>query len=401
MMKILLVGGTWVTSDTYDANSRYDSSVVAKIKTAVENYQQTSDNKPINITTHNGGLYPELQTILERTKDFDIVIWMPNVPDNNLPKLRDVKSIAPKTILITSKRNDNNKYSFGEVVRRALGAKANLLIQFSKNDDGIFNMSVIDPLGNEWFNGTDISEMVSTLLQRAFTLRSITRQGTKQNDKLFSDTSFNDPDAVNTFINIVQRCGKMFNKYTPSADNTTRLLGNCSTTAPTRCSKGFPTMRRNDNVIFVSERNVDKKSLTAENFVPVKFDGTNIFYKGLHKPSVDTPIQVRLYDLLPNINYMIHSHCYIKNAPFTENCVPCGGLEEVKEIMDVIDKTLFERQTLYMAINLKGHGSIVMTNSLVLLDNIENEYCPREFPEKQYNSNHLKGEKSHRKNINQ
>ena len=189
-------------------------------------------------------------------------------------------------------------------------------------------------------------------------------------------------------MDIVKNCAKVFNEYTPSANNTTRFLGNCSL-APTRCAKGFPSIRT-ANRILVSQRNVDKTHLTKENLVPVMFDESKTFtnqqilYCGNHKPSVDTPIQVRLYDALPNINYMIHSHCYIRNAPFTAKCIPCGGIEEVKEILTLIDKTLFGRETLYMAINLKGHGSIIMASDLALLDNITEQYYPREFPEKQY-----------------
>lgn len=33
---------------------------------------------------------------------------------------------------------------------------------------------------------------------------------------------------------------------------------------------------------------------------------------------------------------MIHSHCYIENAPYTEMSVPCGAIEEVDEILNVI-----------------------------------------------------------------
>ena len=35
------------------------------------------------------------------------------------------------------------------------------------------------------------------------------------------------------------------------------------------------------------------------------------------KPSVDSSIQVRLYRILPEINYIVHAHCYAEGAPFT------------------------------------------------------------------------------------
>ena len=96
---------------------------------------------------------------------------------------------------------------------------------------------------------------------------------------------------------------------------------------------------------------------------------------------MDTPIQFRLYSLLPNINYMIHSHCYIKNAPFTKNALPCGAVEEVKEIVDVL-KNYYNNDLNkdFYLINLVGHGSIMMSNKIEQLKNID--MIGRKLPEK-------------------
>ena len=68
------------------------------------------------------------------------------------------------------RKNFDNKYSFGDIVRRALGTKSNLLIEFTKGESKLFNMSVIDPLGNEWYNGTNIEMMVRARIERAIFL---------------------------------------------------------------------------------------------------------------------------------------------------------------------------------------------------------------------------------------
>ena len=86
----------------------------------------------------------------------------------------------------------------------------------------------------------------------------------------------------------------------------------------------------------MSRRNVDKRYIEQEAFVPCYMDDTgNVLYYGPYKPSVDTPIQVRLYKYFPRINYMLHSHVYVKGAPFTSKAIPCGGIQEVTEIMRV------------------------------------------------------------------
>lgn len=74
-----------------------------------------------------------------------------------------------------------------------------------------------------------------------------------------------------------------------------------------RCSKGMPSFKHNDYV-FVSQRNVDKEYLDLSHFIPTYLEDDKVYYCGENKPSVDTPIQLRLYKELPNIRYMIHSH---------------------------------------------------------------------------------------------
>ena len=72
-----------------------------------------------------GGNYKDLKKILESCVDYDTVIWWANVP-NELPKVRNVKEINYKTMLVSSKRNIDNKYSFQELLQRSLGIKSNL-----------------------------------------------------------------------------------------------------------------------------------------------------------------------------------------------------------------------------------------------------------------------------------
>ena len=127
--------------------------------------------------------------------------------------------------------------------------------------------------------------------------------------------------------------------------------------------------------MFVSRRNIDKRYIGQGGFVPTKLEDNKVMYWGNYKPSVDTPIQIRLYQELPNINYMIHAHVYLKNAPYTEHAVPCGGLEEVDEILSKIK----DKNTEYFELNLIGHGCIVFANNVEQLKNLQ--YKKRPAPE--------------------
>ena len=68
-----------------------------------------------NADFYNEGNYNELNKILEMTINYDTVFWWANVA-NGLPKIRNVKEINYKMMLISSKINDNNKYTFQDLL---------------------------------------------------------------------------------------------------------------------------------------------------------------------------------------------------------------------------------------------------------------------------------------------
>ena len=68
-----------------------------------------------NADFYNEGNYNELNKILEMTINYDTVFWWANVA-NELPKIRNVKEINYKTMLVSSKINDNNKYTFQDLL---------------------------------------------------------------------------------------------------------------------------------------------------------------------------------------------------------------------------------------------------------------------------------------------
>lgn len=396
-MKILVVGGT------FDNNGGSRSGLVDKFVNALMTMNGT-------VSYRNGGNYEELQYTLNNcVKNYDVVFWWANVP-NDLPKVRDVKEVAPHVILVSSKRNDGDKYTFQELVNRALALKANLTFEFKKQDDGKFAMMVFDPLGSSWYEGTDINEAVKATVERLIFLMSITRNATHQcetgkslvmswyfdrfkQDMHQADNRRDIPEISDEeqFVNLVREYAEVFQSIMKPAKEVTRFLGNASMRPPVppqvgRCGKGFPSFRK-DGYIFVSKRNVDKQFITLDSFVPTFLDDGKVYYCGGDKPSVDTPIQLRLYKKLKNVNYMIHSHCYIKDAPFTSKCVPCGAIEEVDEIIKAIVENYTTEETNAdcldrYVLNLIGHGSIVMARDIKGLQGLE--YYGRPMPEKMF-----------------
>lgn len=397
-MTILIVGGTW-NREFNNVTESYGrpSSLITKLANALIAYGL--------VDVYNGGRYDKLEDIIESTSAYDVVFWWANV-DNSLPKIRNVKEIAPYTMLINSKRDDEDKYSFQELIQRSLTAKANLTWKFKKIADKTFEATIFDPLGSVWYQGTDFDAAVNACMDRLEFLKSVTRQQTTKSDtsnglvmswyfdqfkqpEYKSEKSVAIPDEQD-FVDTVRKYATEFQKFMPIDCKTERFVGNASLRPILppqvgRCGKGMPSFRGTDNMIFVSKRNIDKQFITLDNFVPVYMDDNKLMYCGDDKPSVDTPVQIRLYDTFPQINYMLHSHCYIKDAPFTHKAIPCGAIEEADEVINTLASyKLYPKMPLMFAVNLIGHGSIIMWNSMAQFHNeIEPtlEYYKREMPE--------------------
>jgi hypothetical protein len=371
-IKLLAVGGT------FDDNGGSMSGYFSKLMDSLHNI---CDHE---MTCLNGGTYKDLLSLFYTEETYDYIIWMANV-DNEKPKLlSQVKMKWPKAILAMSKANFDNKYTLMDLVHRALNAKANLIVEF-KGEHKQVTAKVFDPLGNVFCDG-DNDEIIDSpyelsriLFKRMQQLSAMTRQESVQDGPELPV-----PDQP-VFFNIIRRHAETYHNLIHGA-NTSRMLGNVSF----RCEKGFPSFRHNE-VIYVSKRNMDKRMIGVEGFVAVDLDSADkVIYCGEAKPSVDAPIQLALYRKYPWVNYMLHSHVYIENTPFTERMIPCGAMQEVEEITKMIDNGKARHDNVFtwmppsyetISLNLKGHGSLVMSDHPYGLSHIQ--YVARQFPERQ------------------
>lgn len=359
MASIEIIGGTW------DSAGGRPSKVIKSLAEGI-----LLSNKFSRVVVNNGGNYISLSKVLEcgpASTVSDVIVWMPNI-SNDLPKLRNIKEIFPKTILVSSKNNVSTKYSFQDIVAHGLALKSNLVLEIRKH--GWFTGRLLDTLGNVWYDKrNDFRALGIAIASRSRKLMNVTRQATVHSpEKADPILPFcrNDLNTVELrtreFFKIVKNSAELFHKLIHPAKGITRFLGNASF----RCESGFPSIQFGDGRIYMSRRNVDKRFIGPNTFVQVGLneETDTIWYRGDHKPSVDTAIQVRLYKKLGCICYMMHSHVYEKNAPFTSKMIPCGGLEEVDEVLKVISKNdLPAWDKPYFAINLKGHGSIAFMNN--------------------------------------
>jgi ribulose-5-phosphate 4-epimerase/fuculose-1-phosphate aldolase len=350
-MKILLVGGNF-------ADNIRPSGFVKKLYEEIQKLSPDYD-----IVYHNGGEFSELQESLNQEFFFDAILWFANVPNEYEKLVDDIKVRSPKSLLITSKNNLDNKYSYHDMTGRMLKVKANLCLVFTKTE--LVETTIIDPLMNAFtMKETEIKTVASVLMKRIEELSSYTRVSSES-----IGPALEVPNQEE-FFSLANGYAEVYHELI-HANNTTRYLGNLSF----RCEKGFPSFKHHDT-IFVSRRNVDKRDIGLQGFVGVNLRYTDkICYHGEVKPSVDTPIQVALYNHFPKINYMMHSHVYLVGGTFTKEKIPCGAMEEVDSILKLFPDPNYTM----LKINLYGHGSIVMSNTIETFKDLK--YCARPFPE--------------------
>ena len=357
-MHILLVGGT------FDSSGGKPSSIINDMHAVIEKGRHYCK-------FCNGGTFDGLAELSNNCTSYDVILWFPNI-DNSYPKIGTPKQTNPFATLVTSKRNVDGKYSFADLVNRALGSKSNFMLEFTRPESmgGRYFGRLFDSLGCVWKDHTpDFHELTEALLKRVAFIRSLHRMGSIKAGKKI-------PVPIETnFFKLVKGLGNRFHDLIHPAEGVKRFLGNASF----RCARGFPAFRANDS-IFVSARDVDKRHIGRESFVEVAHLAGKVIYTGNEKPSVDAPIMLSLFRNFPNINYMIHSHTYIVGARFTSAALPCGTLEEVQHILAVACHNVYFPMFAHFNVNLLGHGSIAMAANPSLLGGVE--YYARPTPER-------------------
>jgi hypothetical protein len=368
-MKLLVVGGTW------DCKGGRPSQRVRELIEVLRPERWV-----------NGGDVAMLMRDQIQIEGVDAVVWMPKV-DNAEPKgAREIKKRFPHVLLVTSKANLDGRYDLPDLVAHALSLKSNLLIEITKAGSRFLGR-LIDPLGNVWAETSYWDELGKALEDRLRTLAGLTRVESVRVNGPEKGVQLDEP-----FFDLVRRHAEKFQALIQPPPGMTRFLGN----ATFRCSHGFPAYRvPHENgtwCLCVSRRNVDKRLAGSEMFVPVEpklgDEGRpSVLYHGPHKPSVDTPVMVKLFEAFGDrARYAMHGHVYVKDAPMTSECLPCGCLEEFEEILeavapelsgwyrdrpDVLRAGMLADARPPFAVNLRGHGFVALSPDLEFLDGLE------------------------------
>jgi hypothetical protein len=299
----------------------------------------------------NGGKISDLPNTITT----DLAIWMPNI-SNEEEKHYPVKNTG--CVLFVSKVMREG-YTDVDAVERIFKMHGNAVIAIYKETD-LVRFRLLDSLGNEWYNGTDIGELCNKICNfYEFTKNAIRCKSTQ----IQTERPTPNPD-ITEFIDI----NKQLSDFIQTSCGE-RFFGNLST----RCSKLFPTSRYTDISMFVSPRNIDKSHITINDMVYCENNENGISYVGDKKPSVDSPIQLKVYKKCKDVNYMIHGHAFIEDddkATETKQYYLCGDLREAGDVIRIIETRKKLAKLDYGAINLKKHGFLLYADTLTNLQNL-------------------------------
>jgi len=321
------------------------------------------------VTVYNGGSVEDLEhEILPRCQhgDFTAVFCGLRKEEGAPRVLREIKRGKP--IYLIMMMGVEGTTPLVECAYGLLGYRANLGVQV-QIDKTPYPMRVFDPLGNIYGEVKHDIQGVGRVLARvmAHGLR-VTRMRSIERPSYGAPYDPLEPSVQFQGI-IEENAGAMQGFPGQLPEGVTRFLGNAS-------------FRRGARV-FMTRRNISKTDIDgAHAFTEVwqgwENDEPVVFAR--HKPSVDTPIQLRLYREFPSMRYMLHLHAYLPDAPFTGTPVPCGALEEADEVIRVAKE--HPKWLGLHAVNLLGHGCLLMAPRLRCFKGVEflHRPCPEVFP---------------------
>lgn len=139
-MKKVIVGGT------FDQQSGKASYIVSKLAESLgEDWECV-----------NGGNLEYIRGF--NPENINVLIWMPNISNEEIKNLNNLKLLNPKMILIQSKRVIEKQYEVVDVVNRIDKSKSELGIMITKRDDK-YRFRLLNSLGTIVIDTNDIMQL--------------------------------------------------------------------------------------------------------------------------------------------------------------------------------------------------------------------------------------------------
>lgn len=119
--------------------------------------------------------------------------------------------------------------------------------------------------------------------------------------------------------------------------------------------------------LWITPRGADKSALTGEELVWARVDpkGRRVSYVGGAKPSIDTAVHAAIYEAMPEVRALVHTHEAIAVPTATTGFpYPCGTVEEAEEIRAAMAEAAWRRRYTGggFSVRLVHHGLLVGLN---------------------------------------
>lgn len=160
-MKMVIVGGT------FDESNGKSSYIVESL------YKSLGDDWECI----NGGHIDYVRTF--DPTGIDVLIWMPNVSNDESKVIESLKVKNPRMILIQSKRVIEKEYTPSDIIGRLLKSHSLLGIMITKENNE-YRYRLLDPLGNQWQDTNHVEDIGKTINNRLKYLLKLTRINSKK-----------------------------------------------------------------------------------------------------------------------------------------------------------------------------------------------------------------------------
>lgn len=279
------------------------------------------------------------------------------VLDKNPKVINEIKKLSPYTFLVGFKLldnvSDNELFEVGFNLLRKNRCNLVLANDISKIRQGLHEGMLIYP--EKTYDTVIGKENIATLivekcLERYFVGHPKSVQISKNND--ISDVLFKEFKEMGAWLNSQGYLPTVINHDRPDKIGT---YGNLS------CKKG--------NFIYMTCRNVNKGDLKQTDISLIKMDDVKrvenssvysvVLYNSELKPSIDTTIHHRIYEISPYSHIVhIHTNRTVLGYPSVFKSYPCGCDLECNAIINILKVNPSIRM-----IQMRKHGWIVMGNS--------------------------------------
>ncbi len=357
----------------------------------------------------NGGDEKDLEGIVNFAvnQKFPVIYWLPTFENNYNSKwkelnnkigsagtniIRGVTNLNGKEPLVT-KLLDSNNYSNPELV-----------LEIFMDLGGALNARVLDSIGNLYLDDCDDFVRIARVLdKRVEEMKGYKRVQSRGGidtkapaemhfTRLLLDYFKKNKGLVATYGNqggygphdsFIESASFMYGQWHPNFNSLGTIFLNTYELKSLAKEEEKIYGRLQNTKEWAERRIFSPVSLRSPADSEIRVDGRPVLNytaieSGYPDQGEDASMHMNLYQYFKNARYIIHTHSYVENAPFTSGGVAISGKTNGSEL---IWGAVKDGEATNFSVNLCGHGSVVVAEDVEHLREIK--FIARPVPEPQ------------------